>query len=264
MAAVVKRNIDFFYTLASREKEGIGTAYEYLVKSHLINKLFEKIGKPKNILIAGLPEKYGFGLDSLFLASLHNCNIDIIDERDNIIGNLNEVLKDLIVSNLLMVDKIKIQKVEELGNNIKKHYELAISSAVLQRVKEKSRIDYLKKLSGIVRYAVLFVPNQGNKAHQKYTGLDTLCLEDLLEYSKKSNPGALILDSGRIDLPPFPPGIKISTLSRKIIETSWIRIILMKFLDIWAYFEFFFPRFIKNKFAHLGYVILEFRNEENS
>lgn len=261
-----KENINLFYAIALQEGEGFGTAYEYLVKSHLINRLFKKIENPKNILIAGLPEKYGFGLDYVLLANLYGCKIDIIDERNEIIENFNNTLKDLAESNLLISDNIKTQKVEELEDidiGIDKYYEVALSSAVLQRIKEESRCNYLRKLSEKVKYILLFVPNKGNKAHPRQTGLNPLSIEDLLGYSKKSNVKVFILDAGKIDLPPFSPGIKASAKLRNLIENKKIRRIFMKFLGIWAYLESLFPKIIKNRFAHMIYLMLEFKNERD-
>ncbi len=263
----LKRDTDFFYGLALWEGEGLGTAYEYLIRSYLFDKLFRKIGGVKNVLTAGLPEKYGFNLDFLFLARDLGCKIDIIDERDGVIKDFSKRLSGLSEINLLQPDDIQIQKIEKLENlcmRENKYYELALSSTVLQRIKEESRADYFKMLSERVRYLILFVPNKDNPAHRQRTGLNSLSIEDLLTYIKESGTNPFILDSGKIDLPFFPPGIKISAKLQKLIANKkLIRRIFMRFLNILAGLEFFCLDIIKDRFAHTVYLILEFRNERD-
>lgn len=259
---MIRKDLNFFYALALKEGEGLGTAYEYLVKTGLTKRLFKKNEKPKNILIAGLPEKYGYGLDLLFLASSHNCVIDIVDERDDIIRNFNRILKDLAESSLLIPDNIKIKRVERLEDiNLNKHYEFGYSLAVLQRIKEESRIRYLKKLSENVKYIILFAPNKENRAHNEQTGLVGLGTEDLLRYVKEVGKEMFVLDSGKIDLPPFSPGIKISAQTKNLIKNKKIGKLVTKFLDSWACLESFLPKFVKNKFAHMVYLVVKLKND---
>ena len=205
---MIRKDFNFFYTLALKEGEGLGTAYEYLVKTCLSEKLFKKNEKPENILIAGLPEKYGYGLDLLFLRNSCNCIIDIVDERDDIIRNFSRILEDLAGSGLLISDNIKIKRVERLEDiNLNKRYEFCYSSAVLQRMEGESRVRYLKKLGENVKYILLFAPNKENRAHKEQTGLAGLAAEDLFHYVKEAGIEMFVLGSGKIDLPPFSPGM---------------------------------------------------------
>lgn len=259
-----KKNIDLFYALALKEGQGLGTAYEYLVKSHLIGGFFEKIPNPKEILIAGLPEKYGYGLDLLLYADSYGCNIDIIDERDEAVENLNYILEDLKGSRVITADNIRIKKVKCYEEaEFDKYYDLGFSSAVLQRFNEGSRLNYLEILKKKVKYLVLFVPNKGNKSHQRLTCLNSFYIDDLVRYTKRPDTDRLILDSGVIDLPPFPPGIKASAKAGKLMKNRAMMRILGRFLSAWAGIEPLFPKAIKNKFAHIAYLISVSKNESN-
>ena len=77
-------NLERLYQIALAEKEGLGTAYEYFIKINLLNKLLNG-KKLKKILVYGLPERYGFGFDSLVLAYIHGASLVIVDERQDVL-----------------------------------------------------------------------------------------------------------------------------------------------------------------------------------
>jgi hypothetical protein len=262
-----KKNINFFYELALTEGEGLGTAYEYYVRSHLFSKLITKAVGCKNVLIAGLPEKYGFCLDFLCLADSIDCKVDITEDKIEAIEGLRKRIGILSADNILRVDNIQIHETKrpenpcEQGNTC---YELALSAGVLQRIHPEHRVDYFRKISKKVKYLILFAPNKGNNAHPKRTGLNGFSIEDLLGYIDKSGTHPVILGSGRMDLPPFPPGVTISLKRQKFIAgKKHIRAIFMHVLSVLAKMEFFYPAWVKNKFAHVVYLIMEFKNGEN-
>ena len=73
-----------FYPSALKEGEGVGTAYEYYAKAKVFKNFFRRVSGPfESMLIAGLPEKYGFSLDFLLLAKgLGIKKVFVQDERE--------------------------------------------------------------------------------------------------------------------------------------------------------------------------------------
>jgi hypothetical protein len=259
-----ENKLGLLYALAEWEKEGIGTAYEYLSKSFIVDKIFRIIGKPLDVLIAGLPEKYGYSLDFLLLANNGKCNIDVIDEREDVLREFNHILSGIEKSIFSITKNINSKKVYGLTHlNLTKDYGLVLSPAVLQRIDEESRSEYLYQLSRKTKYAILFVPNKSNQFHKICTHLGSLNIDDLPQYFQKLKLNINILESGFIDLPPFPPGVKIHSGLKKFIKNRSIIKIVMRFLNIWLKLELFLPNFIRRRFSHMVYIIWESKNEAN-
>jgi hypothetical protein len=254
----LEKGLEFFYLLALEEGEGLGTAYEYLVKNYLITRLLKYFEKPKSVLIAGLPEKYGLGLDFIFLAKSLACEIAVVDDRDDVIELFKTKVKYFTEINLLTTADIRIYKIKNLNDFIetKKYFSLVLSSAVLQRIPAYLRSEYIRQLSEKANYGIFFVPNKGNDAHKTVTELEALSLKDLFGYLDNRMS---VLEAGHIDLPPFYPGAKLSSYTRdQIKKKSWGKV-LIGFMEQWSHLEFFLPSFVKDKFAHMIYLILEFK-----
>lgn len=218
------------YTFALEEGEGLGTAYEYFVKLRLLNRLL-KHKKIKDVLIYGLPERYGYSLDFFYFCFINNFNLSLFEKNQKKNINLKKILLKL------KNKKIKIIK------KIDKKYDLILSCEVLQSLKKNDLKKFVLDIQKYSKYAIIFVPNKNNKNHRKISGLDGFTLEELSSLFKNINK------SGYIDMPPFPPGIKTK---KKIAISADI-------LKPFAYLEEFVPSGIKKKNAHIAYVLIDNR-----
>ena len=79
--------IKSLYPLALAEGEGVGTAYEYVAKRHVLRRWLGQVrgqlprNLPGRVLIAGLPEIYGTSLDYLLLAAELGWPALVVDDR---------------------------------------------------------------------------------------------------------------------------------------------------------------------------------------
>ncbi len=244
-----KLNINTLYSLALVEGEGIGTAYEYLIKLKLL-KEFVKNKQIKDILIYGLPEKYGFSMDFVLFGKINNFNITIVDDRKEKIKSFEKIINNLIKKGLLL-KRPRIIRLNNL-NDLKfdKRFDLILCSEVMQGLFNKEKVEYAKTIQKLSIYAALFLPNRDNKLHSIISRLKTLSLDKLKEYFNKSH----ILNIGYIDMPPFPPGLK-----KKRREN--INNLFSFLLEKWAKIERLLPKSIKKKVAHICYITIE--NEKN-
>ncbi|MBK9050196.1 MAG: hypothetical protein IPL78_04505 [Chloroflexi bacterium] len=69
------------YPLALIEGEGLGMAYEYFVRRRLLRGWLNTRPRPRRLLIAGLPERYGFSLDFFLMAQEWSAELVVVDER---------------------------------------------------------------------------------------------------------------------------------------------------------------------------------------
>lgn len=87
-------SIRILHNVALAEGEGFGTAYEYYVKLKPLTALiFSKdMVKLRNVLIAGLPERYGFSLDFVILCNVLKCDkLIVLDDRNTALDNFNNL-----------------------------------------------------------------------------------------------------------------------------------------------------------------------------
>jgi len=222
------------YKLALAEGEGLGTAYEYFVKIRLLNRLL-KCKKIENILIYGLPERYGFSLDFIYFCYKNNLDVFLFEKRKDKIKKFKEILGKLNKKNIINGNLKIIKKID-------KRYDLVLSCEVLQALKENELKEYISNIQKHSKTAIVFVPNKSNKSHVKFSGLNGFTLEELKKIFKNN------IMSGYIDIPPFPPGLK----KKKKIKNN----LIIRIISLFAYIEKFYPRIIKRKFGHVCYVYL--------
>ena len=79
----ITENIRSLYAINLVEGEGVGTAYEYYVKLRKLERFVNSIERPKRILIAGLPERYGLSMDFFLLGQMLQAETVAIDERSD-------------------------------------------------------------------------------------------------------------------------------------------------------------------------------------
>jgi len=244
--------MNLLYTLASVEGEGWGTAYEYWVKiKHLRRTARDKL--IRTILVAGLPEKYGYSLECIALASYYQSAVTIVDEREGAIRECLGVLKKLSGIPGVFMPPVTCQKIDgwqalaDLSS-----FDLVVSTGVLQRVPAAQRYSYIQVLFQKAKTVAVFAPNGNNKAHGVFTGLRTVTRGELNEYAGRiqPKPGRYVLKM--LDLPPFPPGVY-----RPAPLKNTARLGMVIVLRLWYYIEVVLPDGIKSRLAHIVSVTFQ-------
>jgi hypothetical protein len=225
--------LEKLYEVAFLEGEGIGTAYEYLVKWRSLQPLF-KFGI-RSILVLGLPEKYGTSMDFVMLADHHGCGLTMVDDRSKSVNKCRNVLREMTERGLLRKTP-RLIEVDDLLNHPKDIgvFDLALSCEVLQRLAPIRRRDYVRNALGIAKYAAVFAPNKSNGSHAKISKLGAMELSEL----QKLFNGYQIVDEGYVDMPPFPPGLKTKSRNRasgthRALQDK----IVIRLLDGWSKIE---------------------------
>lgn len=247
-------NINFSVTLklAQLSGEGLGTAYEYYVKLKLITKHLRGI-EPKNILVYGLPEKYGLSLDCIFLGQLLEVPVTVVDDRAQILDKLDSLLKSSEASNLFSKSDYTLIHVENLARSyISGIFDLSFNTEVLQRIPRQDRIDFIQSISRISKHVFSFVPNSGNSSHNRVSGLASMSLAELQDLCESA--GLTVLDFDFLDMPPFPPGVKKP--GKPLREGFLTDIIFIPLLKLWYGFERICPAFLKSRLSHISYTIV--------
>lgn len=200
--------IEEYTRLAFLEGEGLGTAYEYYAKySVLKSQLLKK--KPSKILIAGLPEKYGYSLDFSRYAFSSGAELTVIDERrDRILTHKKLINKILPSNSQFNVNYLPI----ESWNHLPKldSYDIALSCEVLQRLHDEDKKKYANFLGNTANAVAIFTPNAENKSHVTISGLNTLNINELVDIFSRY---FIITSYGFLDMPPFPPGKLFSNIT---------------------------------------------------
>jgi len=234
------------YLLATAEGEGLGTAYEYVVKQHFIKKVISQSLSPKSILVAGLPEKYGFSLDFVQLAQHIHAEITMVDEREEKLRDLDQILSRLKGQGLFPKLHLAMVPIADWSTiTLDKRFDLVISCEVLQRLGRTERAVYMQRLGEISSLSIFFAPNAGNAAHARISKLHTLSLGELKRLAKETGHG--LLAYGYIDMPPFPPGLNQPKREGSRVGFTPV----FNSLTVWATLEKFAPRAILKRQSHI-------------
>lgn len=256
----IERDIKSLYALNLVEGEGLGTAYEYFVKLRKLKRFINSIQKPKRILIAGLPERYGLSMDFFLLGQILQAETVVVDERSEVLEKAQKVLRTLRAQKIFDERNVTCLKVEEMAEFNKEKpspglFDLALSSEVLQRL-DKAQGTYISNLKKVSKNFALFVPNQGNESHARISELKGVYLRDMLRYCYEGDLRIHIFDHGYLDMPPFPPGLKRSQQKRERAATSRLTTLMMKGLETYSLCEDLIPKFLKKKKAHIVYAMI--------
>lgn len=248
-------SIKSLYVLALAEGEGVGTAYEYFAKRLVLRRWLAGQQRPSRILIAGLPEKYGSSLDFLQLAQELGAEVTVVDERPFALVKLQNSLAAAQKVGWLTAVNPQIIAVSALTNlTTAGPFDLVISSEVLQRLKPDERIEYVKQVGrGGGTAVALFAPNGDNPAHTTISGLSGVTLSELAAYSPTRQLANL--QTGYIDMPPFPPGITRSDEQREQATSGKLEAIAMWGLGLYARIERFLPQSIRRRQSHIVYAL---------
>lgn len=253
------------YPLALAEGEGVGTAYEYYVKRNLLKPWLKNAQIPTDILIAGLPEKYGCSLDFILLGQELNAAITVVDDRPEPFEKLSATLKNENLAKLITAPSLNFHKLDDFVQlqEFNQKYDLILSSEVLQRLPQDLQTRYINQLVRLGRHLAVFTPNGDNPRHNDLSGLNGLQLEDLGRRLNKAifNNGEDHLPkkvtSGYVDMPPFPPGITRTEDQREQASSGAFEAFVMWSLGYYAKSERFFPEKWKKGHAHIVYTLID-------
>jgi len=255
-----KESIKSLYPVNLIEGEGVGTSYEYYAKLRKLKKFIRSMDRPKRILIAGLPEKYGLSMDFFLLGQMLQAETVAIDERPDVLERVRTALSAIKTKELFNDTNIVLTQVDSVAefnkhNNLfNERFGLALSSEVLQRL-DGAQETYISNLKKAARNFAVFAPNCGNESHANLSGLKGVYLEDLLKHFSGRGADETIYDCGYIDMPPFPPGLTRSQEKRVQASESALETFLMMCLQIYCLCEDIIPDVVKKKIAHIVYVM---------
>lgn len=245
------------YLVALFEGEGMGTAYEYSVKIKLLRRLTADVRPLRRMLIGGIPEAYGFSLDLALVAALYGCQVVVAEDRVSVLEGFANALRSPQLKRWIDPACFEMRPIEALARVTRTEdpvYDLWVSTSAIQRLDGDGLAAYLAQVRVKSRYALLMAPNSDNRAHLTLTKLRGFTLSGLGAVCQEA--GLVVRESGYLDLPPFPPGIKRSTEAKEKAAKSKLERFAMGGLEWWARGERVLPRFAKRRWAHLVYAFV--------
>ncbi|UCC51602.1 MAG: hypothetical protein JSV68_21255 [Anaerolineaceae bacterium] len=258
-------SIRTLYPLALAEGEGMGTAYEYFAKRLILADWLRSKTKPRRLLIAGLPEKYGTSLDFLQLAADLETAVTIVDERPQALARAAEALDEVKRAGQLQIVEPEFKLVRDIGEfpEIVGNYDLALSCEVLQRIAAARRPRFVDRLMQRTARAAIFVPNNDNPAHTNLSRLSGLRLTELEAVVSQGLDSLEVeafntfVRTGYVDMPPFPPGITRSKEQREHASTGTGEALAMWGLGYYARLERWFPNGWRRRKSHIIFAFLD-------
>jgi hypothetical protein len=250
-------SIKSLYPLALAEGEGIGTAYEYYAKRRVLARWLVRFDRPRSMLIAGLPEKYGCSLDFFLIAQdLSAAKVVVVDDRPQALEKMRQSLhKAQCAGGLRGVHPEYIRVATMTGlEELSGDFDLCLGSEVLQRMRNDRRHDYIERLCGLASAIALFAPNGDNRNHTTLSGLSGIALSDLEALAK---PAGSLFEAGYVDMPPFPPGLTRSADQRKRAAAGRLEGLTMAGLGYYACLESCFPSAWRRNHSHIVYGFIE-------
>jgi hypothetical protein len=251
------QSIKALYPLALAEGEGVGTAYEYYAKRRMLAQWLVKLDRPRSLLIAGLPEKYGSSLDFFQIAQdLSVAKVVVLDDRLEALEKVRSSLKVAQAAGALIGMHADYVRVTELAHltEFSGEFDLCLGSEVLQRLSAGSRHNYVERLCKLAPAVGLFAPNCENRSHTTLSGLSGLTLSELRILAEAS--GSLV-QAGYVDMPPFPPGLTRSAKQRTRAAAGRVEGLLMAGLGYYAWAEPSFPSTWCRSHAHIVYGFID-------
>jgi hypothetical protein len=255
-------SIKDLYSIALAEGEGMGTAYEYFAKRLVLGQWLANQPRPKSILIAGLPERYGASLDFFLLATELGADVTVVDDRPGALAHLDTALATLKMSNAApFISPPRSSILIDLSSliSIRHQYDLILSSEVIQRLSPTDRLTYWANLLTMSDAIALFTPNADNDAHTTISGLSGLNAAELHTLVESGGSGGAPHSTAMvdyIDMPPFPPGITRSAEQREQATKGWFEATAMWGLGVYARLEGHFPSRLRQSRAHIIYAFV--------
>lgn len=244
------------YVPALTEGEGVGTAYEYFAKRQVLARWLRGQTRPRQVLVAGLPEKYGASLDFLLLAHELGAAVTAVDDRSDALERLTTAVAGMQQQGWLTGLSLTPRLVRDVAvlDGIEGPFDLSLSSEVLQRLDPAWRGTYLDRVWALATAVALFCPNADNPSHTNISGLSGLHLSEL-EQLFLTREDSFVAQFGYIDMPPFPPGITRSEEQRAQASSGRFEALAMWGLGYYARAEKWLPGGVRRKQSHIVYAL---------
>ena len=173
------RSIRSLYSLALAEGEGLGTTNEYFAKRIPLAPWSALLPHPRRLLIAGLPEKFGYSLDLLLLAEeLAIPDVVVITIARSAVEGIRRSLAAAQAGGELMRLQPRYLVVTDLAQSeeLTDHFRSLSCVEVLQRLDTTGRRRYVERLARIAPAFVLFAPNATTPVIRTLGGFSGLTL----------------------------------------------------------------------------------------
>jgi hypothetical protein len=243
------------HTLTLIEGEGLGMAYEYFVRRRLLLNWYQPQPRPQRLLIAGLPEKHGFAFDFFLLAQEWSAELVVADERPQRLEKCQRLVAaaqhqgyfhNLTPTYLPVTDLIHLPELQQT-------FDLALSAELLQRIPSEWVPRYWRTLCQRAKAIALFAPNADNPAHQLYSHIPGLYLDDMRTIALMAHKSEVRI--GYLDVPPFPPGIGRPSSSHEQAAAGLFDNLGIWLLELYARLEPYFSQRWNRGRAHTVYAL---------
>ncbi len=256
-------DIELFYFLALLQREGWGTAYEYWVKSLLLEKVLPERKALTRVLIAGLPEKYGLSLDFLLFSQRRSSHCVIVDDRYDRLEELKGLCRELVKLKLLKQGSFDFRvshgRYLMEGLSFDQPFDLALSCESIQRFTGEIQPLIVKKLLELSKRSLLFFPNANHQGHRLKSHLSGVRKQDVQHWVSRI-AGARIRNAGYLDMPFWPAGIKAGKLNDSFILKSNAAVKAVSgILRLWSQIDRRLPFSMRERNCHMIYADIESR-----
>lgn len=256
------KTIKQLYPLALAEGEGVGTAYEYFAKRLRLRSWLQPAAHAPRMLIAGLPEKYGSSLDFFLAASEIGATLTVVDDRPAAIEKAQAALAAAQNSGFVRNISPQFVVLENVNawSGKEGSIDITLSSETVQRLEGDGRKEYVRGLMQLAAQGAIFAPNADNPDHTTQSGLSGIGLDELKQLTLQDTPAAgrsaaeVLVQTGYLDMPPFPPGISRSADQRQHASSGKGEALAMWALDYYARLEQWFPLGWRMRNAHIVYA----------
>ncbi len=230
-------------------------AYEYYVRRRLLAQWLKTRPQPQRLLIAGLPERYGFALDFFLLAQEWSAELVVVDERPQRLQKCQKAVAAAQRQGYFHNLEPHYLPVRDLVHlhELTSTFDLALCAEVWQRIPSAWVPRYWLNVWDRARAIAVFAPNGDNPAHQAYSHLPGVYLNDMHTIALMANDPQVRL--GYLDVAPFPPGMSRSSLQRERSLMGRLNTLGVRLLEVYARLEVHFSLRWSRGRAHTVYAL---------
>lgn len=249
-------SIPALHSLARAEGEGIPVAYEYFIRRLALGPWLRELGRPRRILIAGLPEKGGCSLDFLQLAAECGATVTVVDDRPQALIRLQRAWQAAQADGRLIAvhpSLVQTDSVAELSA-VAGPFDLCLSAQVLQRLNPTWRALYFNRLQRLAPAVILFAPNGDNIAHTDTaaSGVGGVRRKEMNGLIKATAlvPGQPLPQTGYLNLLPFSPVLLRNPVQGGATDANPLTVTAMGGLQLLGHLERLLPLALRRQQAH--------------
>jgi len=250
-------SIQALHSLARAEGEGVGTAYEYFTRRLALGPWLRILGRPRRILIAGLPEKSGSSLDFLQLAAECGATVTVVDDRPRALTRLSRAWRAAQADGRLIAVHPSLAQIDSVAevSAVAGRFDLCLSSQVLQRLNPAWRALYFNRLQRLAPAVALFAPNGDNTTHITASGLSGVRREEMnsLIAATALVPGQPLPQTGYLNLLPLTAASGHAPRVRQTASGPQAAVV-MGALQLYAHLERRVPLVLRQQQARVVYT----------